>query len=212
MKTTGSAPAPPLRALRSLPWTEVELAALDFETTGLDLARDHIVSFGVVPVRSGRVVVGEALHQLVEPTSPPSRSSVAVHGIRPMDLAGSPRIAEASRTLARALDGKFLLVWFARVEVAFLARKFGGRPSSWSRRCIDVWRLAHRWVSGQKETVARHEDSLSHWAARLGIPVSSPHDALDDALVTAQLFLVLAEHLSPGPPSTVGALLRASRG
>ena len=28
-------------------------------------------------------------------------------------------------------------------------------------------------------------------ADRYGVPVASPHDALDDALVTAQLFLVL---------------------
>ena len=37
--------------------------------------------------------------------------------------------------------------------------------------------------------------SLSATAERYGVPVASPHEALDDALVTAQLFLVLATKL-----------------
>ena len=37
--------------------------------------------------------------------------------------------------------------------------------------------------------------ALTQTAERFGVPVSDPHDALDDALVTAQLFLVLAGRL-----------------
>jgi hypothetical protein len=41
--------------------------------------------------------------------------------------------------------------------------------------------------------------------------VASPHDALDDALVTAQAFLILATRLPAGPDPTVSQLLRAAR-
>ena len=40
------------------------------------------------------------------------------------------------------------------------------------------------------------------------MPVSDPHDALDDALVTAQLFLVLAGRL-PGRPTPTARELAA---
>jgi DNA polymerase-3 subunit epsilon len=45
--------------------------------------------------------------------------------------------------------------------------------------------------------------ALTQTAERFGVPVSDPHEALDDALVTAQLFLVLAARMpgdrEPGP-------------
>jgi DNA polymerase III epsilon subunit-like protein len=41
--------------------------------------------------------------------------------------------------------------------------------------------------------------ALTTTAERHGVPVADPHDALDDALVTAQLFLVLVGKL-PGRP------------
>jgi DNA polymerase-3 subunit epsilon len=37
--------------------------------------------------------------------------------------------------------------------------------------------------------------TLSQAAERFGVPVASAHNALDDALVTAQLFLVVAAKL-----------------
>jgi DNA polymerase III epsilon subunit-like protein len=42
------------------------------------------------------------------------------------------------------------------------------------------------------------------------VPVASPHDALDDALVTAQLFLVLVGKLPATADPTVADLLRLS--
>ena len=52
---------------------------------------------------------------------------------------------------------------------------------------------------------------LSGTARRWQVPVANPHEALDDALVTAQLFLVLAAHLPDVPSPTVRDLLRLGR-
>jgi DNA polymerase-3 subunit epsilon len=182
--------------------------ALDFETTGLDYARDTIVSFGVAPVTAGRVVVGEMLHQLVEPAIPPSPSSQRVHELRPLDLAGAPTLVQARETLARALEGRYLLVWFAEVETNFLSAIFGGRVRRWARRCVDVRNLAIAAANRPASAKGQPGFALSSTAARYGVPVASPHDALDDALVTAQLFLVLAGKLPGLPHPAVRDLLR----
>jgi DNA polymerase III epsilon subunit-like protein len=44
----------------------------------------------------------------------------------------------------------------------------------------------------------------------MGVPVANPHEAFDDALVTAQLFLVLAPKVPGRPEPTVRQLLRAA--
>jgi DNA polymerase III subunit epsilon len=200
-------PAPP-RSSRRRSWRDVEFASLDFETTGLDYARDTIVSFGVVPVRAGRIVLGEAVHQLVEPTVPPSPHSQKIHGLRPIDLAGSPRLGQARHALLEALAGRFLLVWFADVEIHFLSAIFGNRSATWRRRMIDVRNLAIEADSMPRSTRAQHGYGLSWAAARVGVPVADPHDALDDALVTAQVFLVLTSRLPELPEPAAGDLLR----
>ena len=202
-------PAPPRRSLRR-PWRVVEFAALDFETTGLDYKRDTIVSFGVVPVRGGRIVLGEAVHQLVEPTVPPSPHSQTIHELRPMDLAGSPRLDQARHVLGEALAGRFLLVWFADVEINFLSAIFGNRSATWRRRTIDVRNLAIEADSMPRSTRAKPGYGLSWAAERLGVPVANPHDALDDALVTAQAFLVLSSRLPELPDPTARDLLRVA--
>jgi DNA polymerase-3 subunit epsilon len=197
----------PARRDRRRPWREAEFAALDFETTGLDYVNDAIVSFGVVPVQHGRIVLAGGVHQLVEPHVPPSPRSQTIHELRPQDLAGSPRIGEARALLHRTLRHRFLLVWFADVEVNFLTRIFGGGQGAWRRRTIDVRNLAIEADGAPLSTRSQPGYGLSWSADRLGVPVANAHDALDDALVTAQAFLVLCGRMPDHPDPTAGDLL-----
>ena len=204
-------PARPPRARRGTPWDAAGYAALDFETTGLDLARDHVISFGVVPVLGGRAMVGGSVHRLVQPPSPPSPRSQTVHLLRPQDLREAPPIEEARDALRDLLDGRFLLAWFADVELHFLARTFGGSVRRWRRRTIDVRNLAIVAAGDLAEARAKPGFALHATARRYGIPVTSPHDALDDALVTAQLFLVLVSKLPGLSRPTLRDLIRIAR-
>ncbi len=207
----GGAPGVPSRAMARRPWREVDYAALDFETTGLDYAKDAVISFGVVPVRAGRAVLGESVHQLIEPHVPPSPKSQTIHELRPQDLAGSPKLGEVRDLLRASLEGRFLLTWFAPVEVNFLESMFGGGLRRWRRRTIDVRNLVIAVDAEPVQTRDKPGYSLSASAARYGVPVANAHDALDDALVTAQLFLVLAEKVPGHPRPTAGDLLKLAR-
>jgi len=192
-------PVQPDRRHRRLRWRQAKLVALDFETTGLE-ASDEVVSFGAVPIDEGRIDLGEAEYREAAPTVPISRRSVTIHELRPSDLAGAPPIADAAAELARRLDGRFLLAWSADIEIAFLRRLYGGSIRRWRRRTID--RELHR-------TVERRGYQLGVAATRFGVPLERTHHALDDAFMTAELFLILATRL--GDPR-VSALLRRGRG
>jgi DNA polymerase-3 subunit epsilon len=181
---------------------------LDFETTGLDYRRDEIVSFGVVPVRAGRVVLGEAVHQLVAPAVPVSPTSVRIHQLLPAELASAPSLSQARGRLGDALAGRFVLAWFAELEIAFLARAFGNTRTSWRRRTVDVRRLA----LAIEDLPTDNRLTLTAIAERFGVPVTSPHDALDDALVAAQLFLVLAARFERAGGDRVADLVAVSSG
>ena len=202
-----TAPSPPPRGTRGRSWRSAPFVALDFETTGLDYRRDEVVSFGAVPVRAGRVVVGGAIHQLVAAAVPSSTASLRIHELLPKDLHGAPGPDRASELLRAALDRAYLLAWYAEVELAFLRRTVGRSARWWARRTIDVRELA----IAVEDADPRNRFGLSATAERYGIPVANPHEALDDAMVTAQLFLVLASRLEGRGVRTVRHLVRVSR-
>lgn len=185
--------------------------ALDFETTGLDRRRDAVVSLGLVPVREGRVHLADVRYTMVRPSVPPSPQSIVIHHLRPVDLQRAPGVEQARHMLRMALEDRFVLTWAGEIEAAFLGNLFDGRPRRWVRRSIDVLRLtlAYERLSGSR--VGRRPLSLSVAARSFGVPVEEAHHALDDAIMTAEVFLVVATRLAAFGFETVGSLLKASR-
>ena len=206
---TSARPNAPERRSRRGDWRSAELVALDFETTGLDLDRDEVISFGLIPVLGGRIDLSGRLYQEVAPVVEPSRSSIPIHHLRAQDLATAPAMQEVADAFRGALSGRFILAWAAEVEIAFLRKVFGGGRRAWRRRTIDVRTLIM--------AVERPSGDAGRWpgyyalaaaATRFGVPVEQTHHALDDAFMTAELFLVAANALEARGRGSIRDLLR----
>jgi DNA polymerase III subunit epsilon len=204
-----SSPGAPKRRSRRGDWRSAELVALDFETTGLDLDRDEVISFGLVPIVSGRIDLSGQRYQEVAPGVEPSRSSIPIHHLRAQDLATAPAMHQVSDAFRGALSGRFILAWAAEVEIAFLRKLFGGGKRAWRRRTIDVRTLIMA-VERLQGGVGRGPGyyALSAAATRFGVPVEQTHHALDDAFMTAELFLVAASALEARGHRSIRDLLR----
>lgn len=184
--------------------------ALDFETTGLDPARDDVISFGLVPISGGRIDLSRSLYQEVAPQVESRHSAIRVHHLRTQDLADAPPMSEVVDGFQGGLAGRFILAWAAGVEIAFLRRIFGGRARTWRARTIDVRTLIVA-IERAKTTQDASEPgrySLEAAARRFGVPVEETHHALDDAFMTAELFLVAATRFGAMDLGTVRELAR----
>jgi DNA polymerase III subunit epsilon len=199
----------PERRSRRGAWRSAELVALDFETTGLDLDRDEVISFGLIPILGGRIDLSGQLYQEVAPGVEPSRSSIPIHHLRAQDLATAPAMQDVADAFGSALSGRFILAWAAEVEIAFLRKVFGGGKRAWRRRTIDVRTLimAVERPSGDAGRWPGYY-ALSAAAMRFGVPVEQTHHALDDAFMTAELFLVAANTLEARGRGSIRDLLR----
>lgn len=181
---------------------------VDLELTGLDARSDEIISFGAVPVEHGRVSADRTLYGFVRPTRLLPEASVLVHGIRMIDLEGAPRLEEAIGPLIEAMTGRILVAHAARIEEAFLSaalRRVGVRLRT---PVIDTEVLGRLLMAERGATLPSFL-SLHELVAYLGLPEHRPHDALGDALTTAQAFLALATHLETVGTRTVQGLARA---
>jgi DNA polymerase III subunit epsilon len=206
---TSGRPNAPKRRSRRGDWRSAELVALDFETTGLDLDRDEVISFGLIPILGGRIDLSGQLYQEVAPGVEPSRSSIPIHHLRAQDLATAPVMQEVADAFRGALSGRFILAWAAEVEIAFLRKVFGDGRRAWRRRTIDVRTLimAVERPSGDAGRGPGYY-ALSAAATRFGVPVEQTHHALDDAFMTAELFLVAANALEVRGRGSIRDLLR----
>lgn len=191
-------------------WREAPLCALDFELTGLDLERDEIISFGAVPVDGGIVRLAGSVSGLVRPEREIGEASIRVHTIRAIDLERAPQLADAIGPLLALLAGRALIVHTAAVERTHLGRALRLLGTRMRGAVIDTDVLGRLWLYGRDGRLRRHL-SLSELAGALGLPADRPHDALSDALTTAQVFIALASHLEAEHHETIGTLANAGR-
>ena len=156
------------------------------------------------------MILADAVYGEVAPTAPLSSESIRVHELRPADLRDAPALRSARPTLASALDRRYLLAWVAEIEIGFLARLFRMPRFRLRQRTVDVARLLIAFERTQGRTPSRYV-SLVAACERFGVPVESAHHALDDAVMTAELFLVLATKLAESGYPKLSGLLKESR-
>jgi DNA polymerase-3 subunit epsilon len=131
---------------------------------------------------------------------------VRVHGIRSIDLVDAPVAAEVALMLAPLVQGAELVAHYAPVERAFLLPLLARSGVRTPRRMADTEALGRLWLY-ERDGVMPADLGLGRLAGELGLPSHHPHDALGDALTTAQVFIALAALLSASRPQSVGDLL-----
>ncbi len=182
---------------------EVELLAVDFETTGLDPRKHAVVSMGWVPVRRGGVIdLSGAGYRVIRGVE--VGDSALIHGLTDTQVAAGVALEEAVAELLEQVRGRVLLAHFAAIETQFLShavrRIYGAVPQLTVVDTLDIERR-HMEKMG---TYPRGEDlRLPRVRARYGLPAYSSHNALGDALACAELYLA---HRAHGSATTVAGL------
>jgi DNA polymerase-3 subunit epsilon len=186
---------------RSPAWDSVVYWALDLETGGLDPRRDAILAVGMVPVRDGHVRIGEGYRTLVRPEGRVDPRSIEAHHLVAGEVRDAPALADVVREIDRRLERHVLLVHHRKLDVPFLRRAFRDAGARWrDPPVVDtverLLRLARRAARRSPELPADPPSvNLSAARERLGLPGYRAHDALTDAVATAELFLVVRDAL-----------------
>ena len=186
---------------RRTPLAQARWVAIDCETSGLDPARDRLLSVGALCVDDGRIDLAGAFHRTVKQALPSEAQNILVHGIGgDAQLAGAP-LQEVLGAL-KAQVGDAIPVGFHAPFDEQVLRRHGFKAR---QRWVDLAALAPVLFPGRK---AR---ALDEWLAEFGIPAHQRHDALGDAFSTAQLLLVALAEAKRQRADTVEALRAAGR-
>lgn len=170
---------------------EDEIVVFDCETTGLDPKTDEIISIGAVKVKENKILTDEAIHLYIEQKRDISAKSITVHKIRNCDLEGAVTVEEAVERFLYYIGNRKLAGYYLEFDVAMInkyTKKMLG--ITLPNRQVEVSALYYdkklkRIPQGNIDL--RFDTILKD----LSLPRLKAHNALNDAVMTAMMYLKL---------------------
>lgn len=175
------------------PLADQRWVVVDTEASGLDPARDRLLSVGACAMRHRAVHLSEAFEVCIRQEQPSAEENILVHGI-----SGSVQLAGVDAPAALVAFLEFLrddvpVAFHAAFDAALLVRAL--------RIHLGV-KLRRRWLDAAQLLAvlfpeqAADNRTLDQWLEHFGVRGYARHDALSDAFATAQLLLVVMEQAS----------------
>lgn len=176
---------------------------LDLETTGLDMSRDLVLSIGAVVIEDGAIDLGQQFECTVLREGHEASASTLIHGISPTAIAAGLPPAEALLQFMEFLGSSPLLAYHATFDQRMLSRALQDSLGYRLRHhFFDVAELAPLLCP----EVHLNRPGLDDWSAHFGLQVLQRHHASADALVTAELALILFKRAEKAGIHSTGEL------
>lgn len=174
------------------------LLVLDAETTGFNLATDHLLSLATIEIRNREIGIGSARQWLIYQPGAALNEAVEVHGIMPSETAEGNPESEVIREFLPVAADRILIGHHIRFDGAMLSgamkRHLGIRLKN---PVVDTAVLAMRELVAFRKSGYPNQrpPSLDEVCSQLGIEMIDRHTATGDAFTTAEVFLLLCARL-----------------
>jgi len=185
--------------------SELTYTVFDTETTGLEPSKgDEIIQIGATRIVNNRLLRQEVFDQLVDPECPLKPESIPIHGITEDMVRGQPNIDLVLPAFHEFCEDTVLIAHNAAFDMRFLQLKEERTGIRFTQPVLDTLLLS----------AVIHPNQESHKLdvilERLGVQIESRHNALGDALATAEVFLKMVPLLEEMGIVTVRQALEAS--
>lgn len=179
----------------NLPLDQISILAVDFETTGLDSNKDQLLSIGYVEIKQGKVLLSTATHIIIKCEQDLSADNVAIHQITDQEKDEGVPLVEAIEQLLTDLAGKVMLAHYAKIEKTFLNQAclqcFGSSPIY---PILDTLAIAKKRLDKTNQAYDPSQLRLGALRDSFLLPTHYAHNALNDAVATAELILAEVTH------------------
>jgi DNA polymerase III subunit epsilon len=204
-----------LRAWRALPEPDLDLAmpllrsvVVDVEASGLDLFRDRLIAIGAVAIRDSRIEYADSFHVVLRQAVASEDANILLHGIGGSEQTGGEPPVEALLAFLEFCGKAPLVGYHSPFDEIMLDKAMRRHLGvAFKRSWLDLSWLAPVLQPERAKTCK----SLDAWLAAFGIANVQRHDALADALATAQLLQVLKHHGDARGMRSAAALIEAAR-
>ena len=170
---------------------EDEVVVFDCETTGLDPAIDTIVSIGAVKIKGNKILTDEAIHIYVDQEKEIDHKSITIHQIRNCDLHGAIPLKEAIEKFLYYIGNRTLAGYYLEFDVAMINKYI--KPMYGITLPNKQEEVSAIYYEKKISTIPQGNIDLrfNTILEGLDLPRLQAHDALNDAIMTALIYLKL---------------------
>jgi DNA polymerase-3 subunit epsilon len=169
-----------------------EAISLDCETTGFDPWVDEIVSIAAIPICGPRILTSRAFSAIVRPEAAMSARSIRVHQLREKDVEQGRPMHDVLPELLRFIGSRPVVGYWIDFDVRMLDKYLIEMLNiHLPNRRYDVSELYYDRKFGNAPPGTRIDLSLASICRDLGLPALPRHDAFNDALSAAEMYVVL---------------------
>jgi DNA polymerase III subunit epsilon len=160
---------------------------VDVETTGLNLMTDTLISIGAVAVVNGRIALGDSFYVVLQQREISHKENILIHGISSSAQREGADPAEALLAFLEYLGKSPLVAFHVTFDETMIRRAL--------RQYLGMT-FKHPWLDlayvmpALYPPLAYSHRVLDDWIGCFNIRIEARHNALADALATAQLLQV----------------------
>ena len=172
---------------------EVPWVIFDLETTGLSKASDRIIELGGIKYFEGVEVDQFSTLISVDHYIPPEVQRLT--GINPAMLTDKPNSLTVIPEFMQFIEGSLLVCHNSNFDMIMLEAELKRQNIIMNHPCLCTLKMARAWLSGLPSR------KLSRVADHYDVPYDNLHRSLDDAKLTATIFIKMLEEFMTSPQS-----------
>ena len=168
-----------------------EVVVFDTETTGLNPKKDEILSIGAVKIKGNKILTSQKFEMFLRPTKDIKEESIKIHQIRNIDLQNGCEPQEAIEAFLHFVGSCPLVGYYIEFDVAMI--------NQYTKRLLGI-----KLPNPQIEISGIYHDKKIKFIPDatidlrfdvimkdLELETFGKHDALNDAIMTAMIYLKL---------------------
>lgn len=175
------------RAVLDAPFSGTRCVVVDVETSGLNLMEDRLISIGAVAMANGQISLGDSFSVVLQQPTVSHKENILLHGIGAEAQTEGVAAADALLDFLDYLRKDPLIAFHVTFDQTMIRRAM--------RQYLGI-SFKHSWLDmayvmpALNSVLAARHHTLDGWIEHFGIRNDARHNALADALATAQLFQV----------------------
>jgi DNA polymerase III subunit epsilon len=171
-----------------------EVVAIDCETTGLKVRTDDVIAIAAIKIRGNRILASEHFEAVAHPDSDMRAEAIKVHRLRQSDVEQAPIIWKVIPRLLHFIGGRPLVGYYVDFDIAMLNKYILPLVGiELPNKRIEVSKLYYERKYGDAPPNTEIDLSFAAIQRDLRIPALAQHDAFNDALMTAMMFVELRD-------------------
>jgi len=171
-----------------------EVVAIDCETTGLNVRTDDIITIAAIKIRGNRILTSEHFEAVVRPDACMRAEAIKVHRLRQVDVAQGSMIWKTLPSFLHFVGGRPLVGYYVDFDVTMLDKYILPYLGiELPNALIEVSKLYYERKYDDAPPNTSIDLSFAAILRDLNIPPLVQHDAFNDALMTAMMYVALRD-------------------